>query len=479
MGDSNSDWGALAAHDSGAAEAWDSFTALPDPGENEALDAFCESKHITIDSLVRIGARLSDHTVLAFAGPGWLKFRDVVTGKRWSYADSDWSRMKIVKHGPEPSDKVILVEGESDLARLTSTYTCDVAALPAGAGFFPDTYAEQLSEYTIVLVGLDTDNAGEKGSAKILGALTNAMRFPPPANDWCEATSFPPLPTELDVPAPPAVIISAGELLDLEVPEIASWFEQELLPIGGLMILHGGYKSFKTFMTLDLLAALAQGRDWACFEPTEEACSVAVIQYELPWPYYRQRVQLLRATAPEPDLFDKHFGTFQPMRRPTLRAGNRKQEDFTLKSLVDAEVQVVLADPIRRMAGAIDMNSEQDVRKVLDFFERLNNEGITVVATHHDSKQSMRARGGDPLGMTGSGAFGGDPDSVVSVELPMGDDYRTSSRRNLSFMLRNGPAPMPRGFEISDEGHIMYSPTPFGDGLDDHEEGTPDHAPAI
>jgi 5S rRNA maturation endonuclease (ribonuclease M5) len=475
MGDSNSDWGALAAHDSGAAEVWDSFDTLPEPGENEPLDAFCEAKHITIESLVRLGARLSDHTVLAFAGPGWLKFRDAVTGKRWSYADCDWSHMKLVKHDVEPSTKVIVAEGESDAARLTLLYACDVAVMPAGAEYFPDTYRDQLSDYEMVLVGLDTDTAGERGAAKILDAMPTAMRFPPPANDWCEAESCRPCPTSWTRPVE-VVIVSAGELLDLEVPEVASWFEQELLPIGGLMILHGGYKSFKTFMTLDLLAALAQGRDWATFEPTEEACRVAVIQYELPWPYYRQRVQLLKDTAPEQDLFNLNFGTFQPMRRPQLVAGNRKQEDYALKALTDAGVQCVLVDPIRRMAGAIDMNSEQEVRKVLLYFERLNDAGITVVATHHDNKQSMRNRGGDPLGMTGTGAFGGDPDTVVSVELPMGDDYRTSNRRNLSFMLRNGPAPAPRGFEIDDQGHIMYSPTPYGDGLDESED---DSAPTI
>lgn len=477
MGESNGAWGELVTYDDELAEAWDGYDRLPDAGEHTILDTFCESKNITIQALVRLGARLADHTVLAFAGPGWLKFRDMATGRRWTYAGSDWSKLKLIPAGPKPADTVIVCEGESDAARLSLAYpNTDIAALPAGAEYFPPTFAEQLVDYPLVLVGLDNDSAGARGSAKILEALPAAMAWhPPEGNDWCELEHFPVLPTELDRPPPVQLWVPAGELLELEVPEVASWFEAELLPIGGLMILHGGYKSFKTFMTLDMLAALAQGQPWACFEPTEEACKVGIIQYELPWAYYRQRIALLRQSAKEPDLFDENFLTLTPLKRPLLRAGNKKQEDAALKSLEDANVQVALFDPIRRLSGAIDMNSEQDTRKVLEFFERVNNLGITVVATHHDNKGAMRRGGGDSLGMTGSGSWGGDPDSIVSVELPQGDDLRTSQRRNLLFLLRNGPSPGPRGYQISDEGRILYSPTPYGEGLTDgNNEDTPE-----
>ena len=470
MAESNGEWGKLAEHDDELAEVWDGFSPLPDPGENEALDAFVESKNITIDSLVRFGARLSEHTVLAFAYPGGLKFRDMVTGRRWAYAGSTWPELKIIRQGQEPSDKVIVCEGETDAARLSLHYPVDVAALPAGAGYFPSAYADQLSQYEMVLVGLDNDHAGDGGADRIIEALPTAMRFRPTANDWCASEELPPLPDALERPPEMQLLVPAGAMLEMEVPEVASWFEQELLPIGGLILLHGGYKSFKTFMTLDMMAALAQGLDWACFEPTEEPTKVGIVQFELPWAYYRQRIHMLHQSARERELFEQNFLTLTPMRRPQLVAGNKKQEDFILKSLLDAGVQVVLFDPIRRLAGAIDMNAEQDVRKVLAFFQRVNDEGITVVATHHDNKTSMRARGGDPLGMTGSGAWGGDPDTVISVELPQGDDFRTSQRRNLQFMLRNAPAPGPRGFQIDDDGRILYSPEPHGEGIDDGDE---------
>jgi hypothetical protein len=467
MGDSNSEWGSLATHDQEFADAWDGYERLPEPGENPALDAFCESKHIDIAALLRQGARLAEPTVLAFAGEQGIKFRDIVSGRRWSRLGSEWPEVKLVLHGAERTSRVIVCEGETDGGWLSSVYPCDVAIMQAGAKALTPRMIEQLSEYEQILVALDRDAAGEEGAAKWFEQAANTERLVPTGDgDWCDqdpatAPELPEIqgaPTMLELPP----LVAAGAMLDLDVPEQSSWFEHELLPIGGLLILHGWIKSFKSFLTLDMMAALAQGLDWACFEPIEEPCKVAVIQYEIPWAYYRQRVYQLRSHAREPELFDEHFFTYTPLRRPELVAGNKKHEDRVLGDLTAAGIQVVMIDPIRRLSGAIDMNSEQEVRRVLGFFERVQDEGITVVTTHHDSKESAKTRGGEALGMTGSGAFGGDPDSVVSIELPRGEDYATSPRRNLNFLLRNAPSIGARSMEIKDDSKIVYSTDPLG-----------------
>lgn len=457
MGNSNDTWGELAEFDSALASVWDSYTPLPEAGENAALDALCKRKNITIESLIKQGARLSDDTTIAFSYPHGVKFRDLITDRRWSQFGSEFDTLKIVRHGPDPTPQVIVAEGETDAARLSDAYDVDVAIMPAGARNFTEQMAEQLRTYHVVLVGLDNDEAGKDGTDKATTYLANAMPFPPPdANDWCEVVDeFPPLPTEV-VRDTSAIIVPAGALLAMDVPASPSWFEQAILPVAGEMLLHGWAKSFKTFVGLDMMAALAQGQPWACFEPTEEPCRTLVIQYEIPWAYYRQRVEQLGSAAANVGLFNENFYTWDPLTRPKLVAGNKKQEDFVLQSCIDAGIQVVFLDPIRRATGAIDMNDEKDVRHMLAFFERLNGEGITVVATHHDTKASARARGGDPLDMTGSGAFAGDPDTLVSIELPRGENHRTSVKRNINFTLRNAPAIPGRAFQMTDEG-IEYT----------------------
>lgn len=471
---SDGDWGELARHDTELASVWDSFDRLPDPGTNHVLDAFIERKGLTLAGLLRVGAKLSAPSVLAFAYSGGIKYRDMTTGKRWSYFGSEWHAMKIIRAAVE-SDRVIVAEGETDAARLTDLFPqCDIAVLPAGAKYFPPQYSDQILGYTQVLVGLDNDTAGNDGAALIMERIGHAQRFAPPEGygDWCEvpSASVPDLPEAPEPPEPEEILVPARRLLEMEVPEITSYFDNALLPVGGFLMLHGAAKSYKTFLGLDMMAALAQGQDWCGFEPQEEPVKVAVVQFEIPWAFYKQRVQLLTDHARDREAFLDNFHTLTPLVRPTVRAGDKGEEDKLLAILTASGIQVLLLDPIRRATGNIDMNDEAEVRKMLGFFERLNNEGITVVAAHHDNKSSARTGGGDPLGMTGSGAWSGDPDSIVSVELPSGDKIATSKRRNLVFTLRNAPSVAPRGFEMHDDGHLIYSTVPHGSGFDKSED---------
>lgn len=478
MGDSNGAWGQLAEHDDERAEVWDKLAPIPEPGENPALDAFVARKHLTHASLVRVGTRMAAYDVLAFAGPGYIKYRNVVNDQRWSYPDCDWSKLRIIRAGAAQARTVLVSEGESDSARLTDAYApsgADVAILPAGAGYFPSGYAAQLSSYELVLAALDTDEAGERGAQHIVTTIPQAQRFAPPANDWCavDPDDLPPLPSPEDFSdqIEMKVLVSAGEMLDLEPPTMISWFEQAVLPVGGQLILHGWAKSYKSFLTMDLLASLSQGEDWCGFEPAEEPCTVALLQYEIPWAFMQSRIRLLHANARKPDLFDSNFLAFTPMRRPTFVAGNVAQEDAMLMALETHHVQVFCLDPIRRATGSADLNSEKDVRPLLNFFARLQDNGITVISCHHDNKTYSRQGGGDPLGMTGVGAFAGDADTIVSVSLPKGVTIEEPVR-NLRFTTRNAPTIGSRGMRMTDAGMLVYSTTPHG-LEDDRDEPAP------
>ena len=470
MAGSNDEWGELARHDDQAAEAWDGFSRLPEPGQNIVLDALVASKHLTHESLVRLGARLADDQVLAFAFPGGIKFRDLLTGRRWSFPGSEFRELKIVPHSTEPTAAVIVAEGETDGAWLSDHAGCDVAILPAGADPRPHaaSFARQLSSYEIVLLGQDNDKAGDEGARILADLLPQAVRYAPPENnDWCSYNgALPPVPE-----APHnRILVSVGEIATLEPPPMISWFERGLLPVAGQLILHGWAKSFKSFLALDLCAALAQGIPWANFEPTEEPCRVVVMQYEIPWAYLQQRVSALRSTAPELDLLDRNMFVWTPMQRPQFVAGDTDSENAILRVLTDNDVQIFLLDPVRRATGNADMNSEKEVRPLLHFFQRLQDEGITVLTTHHDNKTYARSGGGDPLGMTGAGAFAGDADTIVSVSIPRGETI-DSTRRNLHFTTRNAPSIGARGMTMTESGVIVYQSGPHGH--DDSDDAVP------
>lgn len=487
MGDSNGDWGRLAAADDELAAVWDSYESLPEPGQNPALDAFVARKNIDIPALVRLGARLSEPpNVIAFAFGQGIKFRDIVTDDKWSYAGSSWNALKIVPAQRGKSRSVIVAEGETDGARLTMLYPeADVAVLPAGADPRPHTqaYAAQLTKYDLVLMGQDNDKAGNDGAALLSEALPGkVLRWEPPeeANDWGSVVypqgdeDAPPLPDpdEVEVPVTQRLLVKAGDLLALEPPPIVSYFDNALLPLGGQLVIHGWAKSFKSYLALDLAAAIAQAAPWCGFEPLEEPTKVAIMQYEIPWPFYQQRVRQLRAAATDPATFDENLLTWTPMQRPGYRAGNTAYEDAVLKALTDAGVGVFVLDPIRRATGAVDLNSEKDVRPLLEFYARLQDNGIAVITCHHD-KKSERGNG-DMAAMTGSGAFAGDADSIVSVALPKHEDPE-SGRRDLHFVFRSAPSVAPRGMEMTETGLIVYRQNSWA-GDDEPTEGSEDVA---
>ncbi len=461
MGESNSFWGYL--NDDEQRTAWDSYDPLPEAGENPYLDSLCERKHIDIASLVRLGARLSSPTVLAFAFPGGLKYRDLESDKRWSYVGSTWTDLKLVPAvRPDGAARSVLVaEGETDAAWLSTNYPgCDVAVLPAGATTWKPRYTEQLSEYERVFVALDADDAGDSGAAAIMDVVPHGTRFRPPAGDWCESNgSRPPLPVAAVPVAPLPVLVDAATLLALDPPERAAYHKVPILPIGGTCIVHGSYKSGKSFVALDLMAALAQGADWAGFESIEEPVKVGVLQFEIPYAFYRQRIELVRSAVKDVGLFDKNLLTYSPLSRPRLIAGRPESEQPIIDNLSAAGVNVVLIDPIRRGMGFADMNSENEVRRILHFAERLNDLGMAVVMIHHDNKSGSKHGGGDPDDMTGSGAFAGDVDAILSITRPPHTD-KSEPKRNMHFLLRNAESPGPRGFTWGD-GSVIWHDEPF------------------
>jgi hypothetical protein len=115
-------WGSLAEHDDELAAQWDGYATIPEPGEHDALDAFCASKGIDHRALVRLGARLSDPLILAYAFTGGAKYRHLETGRRWVSNGAEFTRLKIVPAGAGQADVVIVSESETDACRLIGLF---------------------------------------------------------------------------------------------------------------------------------------------------------------------------------------------------------------------------------------------------------------------------------------------------------------------------------------------------------------------
>jgi energy-coupling factor transporter ATP-binding protein EcfA2 len=273
---SNNEWGALAEHDEGIAALYDGYQRLPEPGENDALDAFVARKNLTIPALVRLGARLAGTLTLAIPFPGGLKYRSIEGAQKWNAPGSEFEQLKVMRAGGTTSDTVLIAEGETDGARLTLLYpAADVAVLPLGAKTWKPGYTEQLAGYSRVVACLDADEAGEEGYAKIKDALPQAVRLTPPANpdnDWCG------LPPDAEPPALPEPDTSAEVVggivfteldFDAEIPE-PEVLVDDLLYTEGVHLISGhpgcGKTTLAAHLAIDVI--LDKGRQvvWLDYE---------------------------------------------------------------------------------------------------------------------------------------------------------------------------------------------------------------------
>jgi len=457
-------------------DAFDKTEPIPDwEHAKEPLRSLCERKNITLDDLVRIGARLKDKhgTTLAYSMPLGIKYRDVITGKKWSEWGSDWSKMKDVPG--RDSSKLVLVEGETDAARMSGKDGpgWDVGIMAAGTHVYPE-YIETADSYEWVYVATDDDSKGDEAASKIMHALPGkTVRWRPPENtnhDWCGADEIgkPPMPPQ-KLPA----IVWGESLHEIDYPDTPSLLDNAMLPDNGMLFIHGWKGAYKSWLAFDLAVALATGTPWGSFDTTQPECKVVVVQFELPFAYYAERMRGLSHRLPEYAREKyKNVGTYNPLEKMRLDISNQKTQDHFLEVFTKNKVQVAIFDPIRRMSGAKSHYEQEWQSAVVDFSTRLNQAGIAVVLTHHDGKAAARHGGGSMLDASAADAIVGATDASVSIALPKGEDWESSKKRNLIFYSRNAETPAPRGFSI-DGDQIAYHDEPFYGG------DTPDDAPPI
>lgn len=385
---SDGDWGTLAEHDDDMAAAWDGFDRLPEPGVNDALDAFCAAKHLTIPALVRVGARLAGPTVLAFAYPGGIKYRNVETGQRWSYVGSEFVALKIVRSGADAADTVLIAEGESDAARLSMLYpSCDVAVLPAGARRWTSNFTKQLDGYARVLVALDNDAAGDAGAAKIMEHVGQAQRFAPPegCKDWCEFDGEPP---ELPAAKPKLRIGRTASELLRSVPVEPDWLIPGVVARGWTVKIAGREKLGKGTFIFLLLGCLERG-EATVFGPASEPVS-AVVFTEEPEDSIREKVA---AAGLDRSLIVYGY---------ELGALTWPEKVDTLVSLaIEGGHGLIFADNVSRAAAVDDEAGVELARAVELLSNKSKAQGLAVIVDHHHRKGAGRledmSRGGTAI----------------------------------------------------------------------------------
>lgn len=240
----------------------------------------------------------------------------------------------------------------------------------------------------------------------------------------------------------PALLDIADELGSM--PPLAPEMISGILRRGHNMLIAGGSKTSKSFLSLELAVSVATGNDWLGTYP----CSPGRVLYcngEIDRPSCDRRIAAIleRMKINREDLRGK-------MSIVTLRGFEMTTAQLSEQVSRNGGYDMLIIDPIYTMGDVTDENNAAEVRRFLKEIGRLSTEtGAAVVCIHHHSKgQQGNKRSLDRA--SGSGVFARWFDAIVDLSVlhaPEGvaEQSRTpeSVPMRLEFDLRDFKQPKP------------------------------------
>ena len=181
-----------------------------------------------------------------------------------------------------------------------------------------------------------------------------------------------------------------------------------VIGLGDKLILSASSKAGKTWLMLHLAYAVQNGDDWLGHKCKKK--DVLYVNFELTEPWLAERFRLITK--------DKHFQ--EPPSVLNLRGFNVGWEELSAHITThiknsDKDYGLIILDPIYKMLGDTDENSNGDVAKLLNALERMAHDTKTATAfSHHHSKGNKS--GVDAIErMSGAGVWGREPDAIIDL----------------------------------------------------------------
>lgn len=199
----------------------------------------------------------------------------------------------------------------------------------------------------------------------------------------------------------------ADSLMKLHPTEPIALIEG-VIGVGDKLILSASSKAGKTWLLLQLAYAMQNGEPWLGHNCKQ--CDVLYVNFELTEPWLGKRFRMITR--------DKPFQT--PPTVLNLRGFNVGWGELSahIKDHIEASSKnygLIILDPIYKMLGDCDENSNGDVAMLLNSLERIGHETQTAtVFSHHHSKGNKS--GVDAIErMSGAGVWGREPDAIVDI----------------------------------------------------------------
>jgi putative DNA primase/helicase len=277
-------------------------------------------------------------------GAAWAVW--LATGQRAvvTFGSSNTRRVAEALRAREPAARLVLCPDtgkEQDAAKIAADVGAAVAAMPPG---WPDNS--------------DVHDLAQAEGYDVLEWLLKAATEPPK-------------------PAPRYKLLGSADLAAL--PPL-KWRVRGVLPADGLAGLYGPSASGKSFLALDMAAAIAEGSRW--FDCRVEAAPVVYAALE------GEAGFKLRAQA-----WEAHKGRTLPDGLQMMMQSFKLADPRDVSDLakVVPPGAVVFLDTLNRAAPTADENSSKDMGEILEGAKRLQNLiGGLIVMVHHTGKDATK-----------------------------------------------------------------------------------------
>lgn len=242
---------------------------------------------------------------------------------------------------------------------------------------------------------------------------------------------------------------SINQLMETQFPP-QRWLVEGLMPLGGITLLSGAPESYKTWVMLDTVVSVAEGKPlFGKFNTTRT--KVLVIDEESGERILQERLSALRANRNSPIYSESMNGAVFT-------------EDY-VKHLVDwcikNEIGLVVADSLSRIHKG-DESTAKDMSALFGLVRQLTIAGISVVVLHHNRKSS-------PGFGYSANDIRGSSDILASVDSAIALSTNRSGQVNV-MQVKNRIASKERPFTIElleDDEYRYFDCTAVGKSKDD------------
>jgi hypothetical protein len=182
-----------------------------------------------------------------------------------------------------------------------------------------------------------------------------------------------------------------------------------ILHQGSKLSLGGGSKSFKTWMLLDLALSVATGSSWLGFATTK--ARVLFCNREIQREFMQERIKAIERAK----VIRREPGCLDLWNLRGCAAPYNVIIPLILERIKNQNYGLIVLDPIYKLYGDTDENSAGDVAALMNAIETLAVKSkAAVVFGAHFSKGNQAGK--DSIDrVSGSGVYGRDPDSLISV----------------------------------------------------------------